>query len=186
MRPVIALALLSACHQRGTSSEVSPTLHRTAADSSDASLSPAEMETFAKALAAALPERLGAFHAHEHAGESVRGQTVEASRTYASSDKRELTLTVHAGDVTPYRSIVASSGEHAFGSDSFTYWGDGSIKGRRGRFSYQTKAPFVGEVWVALGSREIVSLRVFPLRSHDESVKLMSLLDLDAIAKTQP
>ncbi|HEY5961840.1 MAG TPA: hypothetical protein VIV60_35015 [Polyangiaceae bacterium] len=85
-------------------------------------------------LAALLPESIGEFVARAPATSNVYlpEARIRAQRDYASAD-RTLQVELKTGNVRAQLELLASDSDHAFGSDSKTYWHTVPVKGLRAR-----------------------------------------------------
>jgi hypothetical protein len=147
---------------------------------------PSDLAAEAAKLTPFLPAHVGRFSSAAPASTNFRAvePRVEAERKYKSGDGRTLSVLLISGDLRPELLALASDEEHAFGSDTPTYWHTTSIRGWRTRIAEERPAPRKSESYVQVGPNHVVIVSVFPAATKGESASLAALLDLEALAKT--
>jgi hypothetical protein len=135
-------------------------------------------------LVSFLPADVGRFSSAEAATATVAEHRVAATREYTNREGRTLTVRIATGDVSSDRLVFASDEEHAFGSDTPTYWRTTNTRGFRTRIAEERPTPRQSESYVEVGRNHVVVVRVFPAATAGESATLAAQLDLPGLAKS--
>lgn len=141
----------------------------------------AEPSAVAAALLPFVPPKVGAFASTGDATTTTLPQRVELRRSYAGGGKA-LSVSLFTGDIEAERGILASDAEHAFGSDTPTYWRTTSVRGFRTRIAEQRPTVRSSECYVAVGAAHVAVVRVAPGRAG-ECAEVAALLDLETLAR---
>lgn len=133
-----------------------------------------------------LPERVGPFSSASAATTNFTAAEprMAAERVYNSTDGRTLTIELITGDLRPELRTLASDADHAFGSDTPTYWRTTSIRGWRTRIAEARPTPVRSECYVQVGPNHVAHLDVSPVAKAGESASLAALLDLEGLARS--
>jgi hypothetical protein len=132
-----------------------------------------------------LPATLGAFTATGAPTTmgSLPGPIISARRSYKSTDGRSAELRLSTGDVHGDVATLESDDEHAFGSDSPTYWRTTSVAGHRTRVAEERPKTIKSECVVRVGKNHVADVTITPALPGDcETVA--SLLDFAGITAT--
>jgi hypothetical protein len=148
-----------------------------------ASLTQRNADATVAQLARLLPDTLGSFRAQSPATTRVYlpEAMLRAERRYASG-ARSLTVEIETGNIRAKQLILEQQDEHAFLSDSPTYWRTVDVKGHRARVAEDRAAAVSSEAYVSVGPHVVARLVVDPPAGAGESVKLAEALDFDALA----
>ncbi|NOU34942.1 MAG: hypothetical protein HOO96_44180 [Polyangiaceae bacterium] len=141
----------------------------------------AEPAAVAAALSPLVPPKVGAFTATGDATTSTQPHRVELQRSYASGGKT-LSVSLFTGDIAAERGILGSDAEHAFGSDTPTYWRTTSVRTFRTRIAEQRPTVRSSECYLAVGAVHVAFVRVAPARAG-ECAEVAALLDLETLAR---
>lgn len=141
----------------------------------------AEPTAVAAALAPILPAKIGAFASADDATTSAQPDRVELRRSYASGGKT-LSVSLVTGDTKAERSILGSDAEHAFGSDTPTFWRTTTVRTFRTRVAEERPTVRTSECYLAVGAAHIAVVRVAPARAG-ECAQVAALLDLETLAR---
>ncbi len=132
-----------------------------------------------------LPSRLGAFAATGPAMPvGMLGSVIEARRAYTDASGRKVDVRLATGDVSADLGTLDSDDEHAFGSDTPTYWRTTTIGGHRTRIGEERPTPRTSTCLVRVGPNHVADVRVAPVSTVGECAKVASLLDFAGIAAT--
>ncbi len=147
---------------------------------------PIDLTVEAEKLVAFLPVHVGPFSSMVAASSDIRAvePRIDASREYTTGDGRTLSIRLITGDLRAELPTLASDEEHAFFSDTDTYWRTTSIRGFRTRIAEERPTPRQSESYVQVGPNHVVRVRVFPIARTGESASLAALLNLEGLAKT--
>ena len=183
-------ALMSVASCKGPASKTTspPTLSTAAAASpkvagpSSTPLTKADADAAAAKLASLLPDTIGPFRAEAPATTSVYlpESAVSAARRYTSAT-RKLTAELKTGNISSERRILATDEEHAFLSDTPTYWRTVMVKGHRARIEENPVGVSRSKVYVLVSASVVTELVVAPLAVAGESATLAEALDFPAI-----
>ena len=167
---LLALALGCGTRRRGTALDAGPV---------DLAVEAAKLIPF-------LPSHVGPFASSVAASTSISPvePRIEAERAYKTSDGRTLSVRLITGDLRSDLVALASDEEHAFGSDTPTFWRTTSIRGFRTRIAEERPTARKSESYVQVGPNHVVEVRVFPPSRTGESASLAALLNLEGLAKT--
>jgi hypothetical protein len=135
-------------------------------------------------LEAFLPAHLGVFASTEPAWSSgtMPGPRIEASRRYRSADGRTATVRLSTGDVRGALATLDSDAEHAFGSDTPTYWRTTSIAGHRARVAEERPTPQRSECLVRVGPNHVAKVTVAPVAAPGDCIAVAAARDFGRIA----
>lgn len=132
-------------------------------------------------LGALLPAAIGPFTATEPplfgTGPGLR---IDASRSYTNASGKTAHVRLATGDVTSELGTLESDDEHAFGSDSPTYWRTTSIGGYRARIAEERPVVRTSECLVRVEPNHVAKVRVYPAIAG-ECATVAALLDFKAI-----
>ncbi|MEO8799645.1 MAG: hypothetical protein ABI551_17255, partial [Polyangiaceae bacterium] len=130
-----------------------------------------------------LPARLGAFAATGPAMPvGILGPVIEARRAYTDASGRDADVRLATGDVSADLGTLDSDDEHAFGSDTPTYWRTTAIGGHRTRIGEERPTPRSSTCVVRVGPSHIADVWVSPVTTVGECAKVAALLDFAGIA----
>ncbi len=141
----------------------------------------AEPSAVAAALSPIVPPKVGAFSATGDATTSTLPHRVELRRSYASGGKT-LSVSLFTGDMEAEHSILGSDAEHAFGSDTPTFWRTTTVRTFRTRVAEERPTVRTSECYLAVGAAHIAVVRVAPARAG-ECAQVAALLDLETLAR---
>jgi hypothetical protein len=140
----------------------------------DASAEAAKLGTF-------LPPTLGPFTA---TGSPMTvtgsGLLIEAHRSYADAAGKKIEVELSTGDLRPNIDTIESNDEHAFGSDSPTYWRTTTVAGHRTRIAEERPVARSSECLVRIEPNHIAKVRVTPATAGECAV-VAAWLDFKAI-----
>jgi hypothetical protein len=144
--------------------------------------SPTEAKSAADKLASLLPRAIGEFVARQPATTALYLPEVKirAQRDYEYAD-RTLLVELKTGNVQSELGILADSAEHAFASDSNTYWRTSDIKGYRARIAEERDAKRGSTVYVRVSDNVVARLMLAPWAKVGESTELAAYLDFEAM-----
>ena len=132
-------------------------------------------------LGAILPATLGSFKASgPPMMVSGSGLLIEAHRSYEDASGKKVDVQLSTGDVRAVLDTIESNDEHAFGSDSPTYWRTTSIAGHRTRIAEERPVVHSSECLVRVEPNHVAEVRVYPAVAG-ECAGLAALLDFKAI-----
>ena len=132
-------------------------------------------------LGALLPAALGPFTATD-APLTTTGPDllIDASRSYVDATGKRLDVRLATGDVRSTLATIESDEEHAFGSDSPTYWRTTMIAGHRARIAEERPVVRSSECLVRVEPNHVADVRVGPA-APGECAVIAALLDFKAI-----
>jgi hypothetical protein len=151
-------------------------------------LTQAEADRAAAQLSHLLPDRIDAFTATAATTSWVQfpGPRISVERRYRDKD-RELTVEIVTGDAHRELEIILTDQEHAFGSDTPTYWRTVQVKGRRARIAENRDHLTSSETYVWIGSiagHDVTGRIVVDKAARvGESALLAVALDFDTLAQ---
>ena len=132
-----------------------------------------------------LPPKLGAFDARQIAMTDVMFTgRFSAERSYTSPDGREATVRISTGDLRGELATLESDDEHAFGSDTPTYWRTTSIAGHRTRIGEERPKPIKSVCYVRVGPNHVAEVDIRPAAGPGDCESVAALLDFTGIAAT--
>ncbi|HEY2365779.1 MAG TPA: hypothetical protein VGH87_05300 [Polyangiaceae bacterium] len=132
-------------------------------------------------LGAILPAALGPFTATDPPMMVTgSGLLIEAHRSYADTAGKKVEVELSTGDVRSQLGTIESNDEHAFGSDSPTYWRTTSIAGHRARIAEERPVVHTSECLVRVEPNHVATVRVHPA-APGECAAVAALLDFKAI-----
>lgn len=128
-----------------------------------------------------LPSRLGAFSATGPASVSGSGLRIGAQRAYRDGSGREVRVSLATGDLRSELGTLDTDDEHAFMSDTPTYWRTTSIAGHRARIGEERPTPRSSTCLVRVGPNHVADVRIAPVATAGECAPVAALLDLAGI-----
>ena len=132
-------------------------------------------------LATLLPPALGPFRATGPAMSTTgSGLLIEASRTYSDATGKKVEAQLSTGDVRAELDTIESNDEHAFGSDSPTYWRTTNVAGHRTRIAEERPFAATSRCLVRIEPNHVADVTVTPA-SPGECASVAALLDFAAI-----
>jgi len=132
-------------------------------------------------LGAFLPPSLGPFTATASPMMVTgSGLIIEAHRSYADASGKKVDVEIATGDVRTDLQTIESNDEHAFGSDSPTYWRTTTIAGHRARIAEERPVVHSSDCHVRVEPNHVVRVRVYPAIAG-ECASIATLLDFKAI-----
>jgi hypothetical protein len=132
-------------------------------------------------LGALLPTSLGPFTASDPPMMVTgTGLLIEAHRSYADASGKKLDVELATGDVRSTLETIESNDEHAFGSDSPTYWRTATVAGHRARIAEERPVVHSSECLVRVEPNHVATVRVHPAVAG-ECAAIAALLDFKAI-----
>ena len=135
----------------------------------------------ASKLGALLPPSIGPFTATDPPMMVTgSGLLIQANRSYADASGKKADVSLATGDVRSETETIESNQEHAFGSDSPTYWRTTSIAGHRARIAEERPVVRSSECLVRVEPNHIATVRVHPA-APGECASVAALLDYTAI-----
>ncbi len=151
-------------------------------------LTQAEADQAAAKMALLVPDKITTFTATAPATTSVQfpGPRISVERRYGDP-KRQLTVEIVTGDAHRELAIILATEEHAFGSDTPTYWRTVEVKGRTARIA-ENRDRLIGSetyVWIGdIGGHDVTArITVDHATAAGESAIIASALDFDALAR---
>lgn len=147
-------------------------------------LTQVEADAAVARLASYLPDHIGTYTASQPP--TLRAYLpdtrLSAERTY-TGDQKSLTVELCTGDISALKKIIAQDAEHAFMSDTDTYWHTLFIRGYRARVAERRQGATDSVTYVGIGGKVVAQLEVSPAAIAGESASLAELMDLEAIEK---
>lgn len=134
------------------------------------------------ALRPLLPTKVGAFTSAKDPTVSTQPQRVEIERDYTAARGKTLSVSLVTGEMKAERGILASDAEHAFGSDTPTFWRTTTVRTFRTRVAEERPTVRTSECYLAVGAAHIAIVRVAPARAG-ECAQVAALLDLETLAR---
>lgn len=134
----------------------------------------------AEKLGALLPPALGPFTATEPPTTTGAGLLIEGRRSYADASGKKVDVRLVTGDLRAELAALASDEEHAFGSDSPTYWRTTSVAGHRARIAEERPVVRSSECYVRVEPNHVVEVTVSPATAGECAV-VAAWLDFRAI-----
>jgi hypothetical protein len=136
-------------------------------------------------LGALLPPAIGAFTAAEPPMfGSGPGLRIEASRSYTDTSGKKVDVRLATGDVRSELSTIESDDEHAFGSDSPTYWRTTTIAGHRARIAEERPVVRSSRCVVRVEPNHVATVHVYPAVAG-ECATVAASLDFKAITASR-
>ncbi len=142
----------------------------------------AEPVVVAAQLSRLLPAKLGAFQATGEPIDNAHANYVASDRSYSGGKGKTLSVSLRTGDVKGDRLVLDSDAEHAFGSDTPTFWRTTSVRKFRTRVAEQRPTVRSSECYLAVGAAHVAVVRVAPARAG-ECEEVAALLDLETLAR---
>ncbi|HEX7666298.1 MAG TPA: hypothetical protein VF407_17350 [Polyangiaceae bacterium] len=109
---------------------------------------------------------------------------VNVFRSYKDAGGRELTLRLSTGDIGADLGTIDTETEHAFGSDTPTYWRTTSIAGHRARIGEERPTLRSSTCLVRVGPNHVAEVKVAPASTPGECAAPAALLDFAGITAT--
>jgi hypothetical protein len=142
----------------------------------------ADGKTVIEKLTRFLPAELGSFAAINAVVSTETKSRVELERHYRTPDGRSLSVRIVTGDLALELTALDTNAEHAFGSDTPTYWKTTAIRGLRTRIAENRGKRAGSTAYVRVSTLHIAVVEVYPAVSDGESASLAARLDLERIA----